>query len=537
LKRALRAEKHGKALLPWLKDLETRLAPFTQAIKRARDLRTLIDCHIAAAEALAATAEDEGAVRLWAGEAGEALATVLAELREASGDGALALGGAARARYPALFTTLFGGQVVRPRYGRHPRLAIWGPLEARLQHTDLVILGGLNEGTWPSEVDPGPWLSRPMRADFGLPPPERRIGLAAHDFAQAFCAPEVVLTRATRIDGTPTVPSRWLLRLDAVLETFDPKPSLARDEAAWLGWAQALDQPKTAIPSAPPAPCPPRAARPRKLPVTAIETWMRDPYDLYARRILKLKALDPLDADPGAAELGILVHRALEIYIRDHPGGPPADAEAVLLACGRKAFEDEATPPGVRALWWPRFERIAAWLAARDSNGTGGKRFAEVKGELTLDLPSGGFTLTATADRIDLGSDGALRILDYKTGSVPSGKEVEFGFAPQLPLEAAIAAAGGFAGVPRAPVAALEYWRLTGAEPPGEIKPVRDDPQARAESALEGLRALIERFDDPATPYLARPRPKWMGRYSDYTHLARAPEWASGEDGDDGGGA
>ena len=534
LRRALGAQEGAKPLLAWLKGLEARLAPFGRALERARDLTQVLDAHIAVAEALAATDGETGAERLWAGEAGEALAEFLAELREALGTGeSLALGGpATRARYPALLSALLAGRVVRPRYGRHPRLAIWGPLEARLQHADLVILGGLNEGTWPAEAEPGPWLSRPMRAAFGLPAPERRIGLAAHDFAQAFCAPQVVLTRATRVEGTPSVPSRWLLRLEAVLASLETRPDLGGAADARLGWLEALDRPSEWLTPAPPAPRPPHDARPRDLPVTAVETWMRDPYDLYARRILELKALEPLDADPGAAELGILVHRALEAYVRAHAGGPPEDPEAALLACGRAVFEAEATPPGVRAFWWPRFARIAAWIAERERAGTPAarRRFSEVEGSLELAAPGGKFTLRAKADRIDLTPEGTLAVLDYKTGAPPTAKAIDLGFAPQLPLEAAIAEAGGFPKVPLAPVTRLEFWRLSGAEPAGEIRPVKGDPAVRAAAALDGLEALVARFDDPETPYLARPRPKWAGRFSDYDHLARVQEWAAAED-------
>ena len=119
--------------------------------------------------------------------------------------------------YPALFEALSAHAVVRPAYGRHPRLAIWGLVEARLQQADLIVLGGLNEGTWPGAVPADPWMSRQMRAEFGIPLRERAVGIAAHDFAQALGASEVALTRAARREGAPTVPSRWLLRLDAVL--------------------------------------------------------------------------------------------------------------------------------------------------------------------------------------------------------------------------------------------------------------------------------------------------------------------------------
>jgi ATP-dependent helicase/nuclease subunit B len=222
----------------------------------------------------------------------------------------------------------------------------------------VVVLGGLNEGTWPAEADPGPWFSRPMRRDFGLPAPERRIGLAAHDFAQAFAAPELYLTRATRVEGTPTVPSRWLLRIEALLGVLGLKEALFEAGPDWAAWAEALDRPARQVEMAPPEPRPPLAARPRKLSVTRIETWMRDPYGLYARHVLGLKALDPIDADPGAAERGILIHRALERYLAAYPEDLPEDPVAALVAEGEAAFEAVRAKPGV-------------WGSPRRSGGTG----------------------------------------------------------------------------------------------------------------------------------------------------------------------
>jgi ATP-dependent helicase/nuclease subunit B len=540
LKSALRAaarDKHrrkedrkaARELAGWLKGLEALAKPFTRALARAKTLRELLDAHIGFAEALAATPEESGPARLWAGEAGTVAANFVAELRAAA-EGIPAVRVAA---YPAFLTTLLGAKAVRPPYGSHPRLAIWGPLEARLQQVDVVVLGGLNEGTWPAEVDPGPWLSRPMRADFGLPPPERRLGLAAHDFAQLMGAPRVYLTRATRIEGAPSVPSRWLLRLDALLGAFGPDVSIATEAPQWLAWAAELDRPGETAPAKAPAPRPPLEARPRGLSVTRIETWMRDPYDLYAERILKLTALEVIDGDPGAAELGTLVHEALEAFVEKYPGDLPDDPEAALIEIGRRVFAPDKVKPGVRAFWWPRFRRIARWFAAEELGYRGelAGSHGELRGILEIPAPGGAFKLTATADRIDRLVDGSLAIIDYKTGGPPSAKEIKLGFAPQLPLEAAIARAGGFDGLAAGPVARLEYWRVSGGEPPGERKPLKIDADAEATAALDGLRDLIAKYDDADTPYPARPRAEWARRFSDYRHLARIKEWgAGGED-------
>ena len=246
--------------------------------------------------------------------------------------------------------------------------------------------------------------------------------------------------------------------------------------------------------------------------------------------MLGLEALDPIDADPGAAERGTLVHMALEAYLRAHPAKPPADPEAALIAEGRRIFEAVRAKPGIWAFWWPRFLRIARWFAATDQRRRAESRLAapEVRGELRFEGPAGGFRLTARADRIERLSDGRLAIFDYKTGALPKQRELELGFAPQLPLEAAIARAGGFRDMPAAELAELAFWRLSGGEPPGEIITTKADPMELAEAALEGLRRLVDCYDDPQSAYHAVPRPDWAPRFSDYAHLARIKEWSAG---------
>ena len=515
------------ARFAWFARLCERARPFAEALAGDTPLAEIAAAHAAFAEALAASAEESGAARLWRGEAGEAAAALFAEIIEAA-DGIAALAGT---HYPATLDVLLGASVVRPRYGGHPRLHIWGPLEARLQRPDVIILGGLNEASWPPEPAADPWLSRPMRAALGLPAPERRIGLAAHDFLHCASAPRALMTRAAKAEGAPTVPSRWLARIEALLGAAERAGGLA--ESALLGWARGLDHVVEAHPLAPPEPRPPLSARPRRLSVTQIETWMRDPYAIYARHILNLAALDPVDADPGAADRGTLVHEALERFVAAHPERLPADAEGRLIAIGREVFAPLIERPEVAAFWCPRFRRIAGWFLARERERRAGLDHvdSEVTGDLAVAAPAGDFLLRARADRIERRPDG-LVIIDYKTGQVPSRKDVAAGLAPQLPLEAAIAAAGGFTGVPPGVVEELAFWRMTGGEPVGEIVTLKE-PEGLAAAALEGLETLVAAFDDAATPYHAEPDPGARPRFSDYAHLARIKEWADRDDGND----
>jgi len=529
LESAVRRDPELQALIPWLQGIARTCGPYLDlAARRNVALDDLIRAHLTLAEELAASDSEAGAARLWQGDAGEAAASFFAELLAAAKDHEPIAG----PEYPALLDALMAAERVRPRYGRHPRLFIWGPLEARLQQVDLMILGGLNEGVWPMTPAPDPWMSRPMREAFGLPPAERRIGLSAHDFQQACGAARVVLTRARKVDGTPSVPSRWLTRIDALMKAAGQDPA-SLQAPHWLGWAAAWDRPEgPARPLPRPAPTPPVALRPRKLSVTEIETWKRDPYAIYARHLLKLRPMEPIDAAAEAAERGTIVHAALDAFIRAYPDRLPADAHEQLIRCGRDAFGAWLDRPAVWAFWWPRFERIATWFLEQRAKELPAilESLTELKGSLEIDAEGFAFTLTAKADRIDRLRAGGTAIIDYKTGALPSAKMVKQGYAPQLPLEAAMAAAGSFADLGLAPAARLDYWRLSGGEPPGEIVTAGGngaDPLQLAEEALAGLRRLIADFANPATPYLSEPHPAYAPHYSDYAHLARIAEWSA----------
>lgn len=528
--------EYSRDVSAWVAILKSCCGAFATAMRQDSlkqgvvPVSTLLNAHMEAAEALATTPDTAGPLRLWAEDAGEATAAFIAELAQCADS----LPPISPRAYPAILEALMEDRVARPRYSKHPRLHILGPLEARLQHFDVLILGGLNEGTWPAAAPADPWMSRPMRKAFGLQMQERRIGQAAHDITQALCAPRVVLTRARKVEGTPTVPSRWLMRLERVIEATGLSQAFRGQAGDWLSWGRELTQPRAFEAGQPPAPRPPRAARPRKLSVTQIEAWMRDPYSVYARHILKLKALDPLEQSAGAADYGTLIHKALEKFVKAHPSGPlPGNALELLSTIGRAEFDAHALRPGVLAFWWPRFERIAAWFI--DTEGLRraalAQSFAEVTGKMILPAPGGSFELVATADRIDRGKDGRFTIIDYKTGTAARDSEVIAGFAPQLPLEAAILADGGFVGIPAGAVEVLSFWHLHGRGDGGDTKPIKLDAAKLAEAALKGLTELIAKFDDPATPYEARPNPDHAPKYSDFAHLARVKEW-SADDGD-----
>ncbi|WP_226574454.1 PD-(D/E)XK nuclease family protein [Acuticoccus sediminis] len=425
------------------------------------------------------------------------------------------------ADWPATFEALLDGIVVRAR-PLDDAVRILGPLEARLQSFDHAVLGGLNEGTWPASPDPGPWMSRGMMGAFGIDLPERRIGLSAHDFFTAAHQPRVTLTRARKAAGEPTVASRWWQRLAAFAgEAAD----LARARGAELtAWAAMLEQ-RPATPGAPrPFPKPPVAVRPTSFSVTEIARLVRDPYAIYARHVLGLDPLDPLDQEPGAGDRGELFHEVLARFIGNGDHRQP-DAEARFSAIVDAALRELAFAPEAQALWGARLRYLAPFVIAaeRERADRADRSLVEVKARTDL---AGGPTLRGRIDRIDLGAAGA-EIIDYKTGSPPTGKQVQTFLEPQLPLEAVLLRAGAVEGAPAdLPLTGLAYVAIGAGRNPVRWSGVAgDDAAALADEARGRLIALHTLYQSEEQGYLSRARPMRESDVGDYDHLARTAEW------------
>ncbi len=486
-------------------------------------------------EVLAAGPEG-GLGDLWAGLGGEAAAGLLSALMTES-EGLPAMTASA---FAELLDSLMARETVRPGGASHPRLKILGVLEARLVRADHLILAGLEEGVWPPAAPVDPFLSRPMRKTLGLPPPERRVGLSAHDFAQAASAPRVSLIHSERRGGAPAVKSRWLWRLETLARGAEVdlpgRPDL-------IAAARGLDAPAGFEPARRPKPTPPLGVRPRRMPVTGVERWIRDPYAVYAREILRLRVLDRPDEPVEALARGTAIHAAFERFSREHPDALPDEAEAVFAAMLGEALRQAGVPEGRMARELALAANAAPWVVAFERRRRPGARLViEQSGRMTLEAPGGPFILTAKADRIEargLTAD----ILDYKTGAAPSPKQVKAGLSPQLTLTAAIVAAGGFEALGRMAPGALVYVRVSGGRVPGREEHRADQAESGvlAAAALEGLRKRIDLFDQAETGYQSWAMPQFIGRYAgDYDHLARLWEWhviGEADSGGDAGGA
>ena len=482
----------------------------------------------ALAEFWARGAEGSASGALWDASAGEAALALIEQLARNADAG----GPQGANDFLGVLDTLLAAGQVRESGSTHPDIMIWGTLEARAQGADLVILGGLNEGTWPATPAPDPWFNRKMRLDAGLLLPERQIGLSAHDFQQAIGAPEVVLSRALRSAEAQTVPSRWLNRLVNLISGLPVQSgdtALAGMRARgriWLEQARRFEADVSRVPDAcarrnpRPAPAPPRHARPKELPVTRGETLVRDPYAIYAERLLNLRVLRPLAPEADARQRGTILHRIPEEYIRHHPPGTPPALDS-FLAIAETILAEECAWPAIRAHWFARLERVApgfvAWNAALDGQPV----LRERRGALTIGTPP--FTLTGQPDRIDRGPDGRLRLYDYKTGSLPSKAQMPH-FNKQLLLLSIMASEDAF-GLGPADVA--EAWFI-GLGSSFKSQDVAVTPDELGKHRAEFLR-LIEQYRRPEQGFTAQRAVDFERHTRDYDALSRRGEWAPGD--------
>lgn len=502
----------------------------------ARDTITVI-------EDVARDAET-GLADLWSGEAGEMLAALFSDMLESQ-----APLEATGAEWADIVAALLAGETVKPRLTAHPRIFIWGTLEARLQEVDTLVLAGLNEGSWPSAAANDAFLSRVMKMEIGLEPPERRIGLAAHDFQMAMGAPHVVLSRASRADKAPTIASRWLQRLLVVAGDKAANAMRSRGRT-YIERAEEMDLRPSRPLARRPEPRPPADAQPKRYSFSEVKTLRRDPYAVYARRVLRLDPLDPLIRDPGVMERGTLYHAILERFVAETDDFGAPEADRLLKRIADELFRSERLPHHVEVMWRPRFDAVARlfleWERHRDAEVAA--RHTEVRARMTVGTT--GVTLSGMADRIDLLKDGGAEIIDYKSGGTPSRKQARAMLDPQLSLEAAALQAGGFPTLGAMEPVSLKYIRLKGGdvlsvdalEGADRVNGKQDDDSFKSAAdlgseAIMRLAGLIELLASRRRGFASRLIPLSAREFGgDYDHLARVAEWSSADESENGEG-
>jgi ATP-dependent helicase/nuclease subunit B len=504
--------------------LEVNLKPIISlsiSVNPAEALHALI----MTSENLCASATEAGASRLWRDEAGAALSELLESILPAVED----LPDIALPELCPFLDSILAEHVVRrPRTkDGHPRVAIWGIQEASLQTVDVVVLGGLVEGVWPDTADPGPWMSRPMRKKAGLASAERKIGNAANDFFSLCCqTPVIVFAAAKRRGRAPTVPARWLTRLDALLNGRQMR--LATHEAA--SWAAQIDHAKDRLLRPKPTPRPPAIFRPTKFSITDIATLINDPYAIYLTKILRFQKLKDLDEESDSGLFGNIVHAGLATFFSAEPDIRSKQATEQLILALRRAMRAERPRAGLENWWDARLQRIAKWVIVsererRDKYGDPASLALERRGILSI---ADKFTLIGRADRIERRTDKSIMIMDYKTGTAPDAKTLRSGTAPQLPLEAMMAEAGAFGESFTGQVTELAVWKLAGGRIEGKDIVLAQNPedlQSIICQAAEKLPVLLDKFANPRIPYLARPHPDRSIGLDIFQGISRISEW------------
>ncbi|AWM27051.1 exonuclease RecB [Sinorhizobium fredii USDA 205] len=525
--------------------ISTAVEPLTSTIAGGSEggrhhsmVLTLADWAERTGRALEAVAIDErGSLGgLWGSEAGETLATLLRGIIET--DGQMEADGR---QWCDIVEALAASEAVKPRSMRHPRVFIFGALESRLQSVDLVVLGGMNEGTWPGQTSNDPFLSRTMKSGIGLEPPERRIGQLAHDFQMACGTRRLILSRSMRQGSAPTVASRWLQRLQALGgKTLTER--LKANGADYLHWMRILDEGERQPLSERPQPKPPAELQPRKYSFSEVTRLRRDPYAIYARRILRLEPIDSFNRDPGAAERGLLYHRIVDRFVKGGFDPASRDGEEAMVWLIREAFDEEKLPAHIDTIWRPRFEAVARTFLSWEQERRHGivRSFTEVPAG--MDIGVADIRLTGIADRLDRLTDGTVDIIDYKTGSSPSAREARALLDPQLALEAAALKAGAFGAIGPARPHALHYVRLkpgsrfvvdTVNNENSKSKETKSADQLAEESFAE-LRKLLAALTSGKYGFASRLIVQKERDYGgEYDHLARVAEWATADGEDD----
>jgi len=504
--RKKKSEKYPQ-LVEWGEKIKEKIRPLANLMEQKQvDLKELIKVHLATAQNLADSEEKFGAKILWKGEAGKLASSFFADLLEYCGT----LEKIDPQEYADFVDNLMSSIVVRRQYGTHPRVKIMGPMEARLNNFNTVIVAGANEGVWPPSSEADPWMSRPMKKDFGLPLPEKKVGIFAFDFANLLCQDNVYITRSMSVDNVETNKSRWLLRLETVVFANGTKIEELYEDKYYL-WAKEIERTDKIIQIKEPNPCPPLDLRPKRFSATALQTLIDNPYAVFAKYVLNLYPLDAIGEEADARDYGILIHKIIEEFNNKYSAGLPQNAEDIYIELGKKIFSQCGYEQKHLIFWWAKFVKTVKWILKRESKQRIGIRriFSENSGKMQLNLSNGNVAITAKADRIDEYIDGSLSVIDYKTGSsIPTKTAVESFKAVQLVAEGIIAAHGGYEKISGKEVKDIKYWQLLGKNM--EIR--RDNMGDFLSDGLIAIEKLLEEYNNDVKPYNVKSKPKNLGK-------------------------
>jgi ATP-dependent helicase/nuclease subunit B len=493
-------------------------------------LEKLVQNHLQLAEKLAGSVENDGADILWhSEESGEKVRELFyGELLLQS----KYFGNSNIADYEYILNFLISERSYSDDYSLYPAVNITSVQEAQLINYDLVIIANLNDGANPMNTPPDPWMSRKMRIDLGLPPRETEIGKSYFNLIQLVAQKKVLLTRSRNVDGTPSIKSRFLQRLETMLHCNGL--GLATNEAIVRGFQKYHSfeyNLENNIYKVRPQPKPPVNLRPRNLSATNIDLLNLNPYDIYVKKILALKKTNPLEKENIHARVGIILHSIFERYSRDYEKYRRSGSGALALLVKDTLDHSFANDQLLTELYYDRVLETTRYFIELDERSRKENYSITLEDWNECDLGAGkNFFLSARIDRMEK-LNNSMRIIDYKTGTAPSKTDIICGWRLQLPVEALILSKSR----PGIDIESLQYWLVK--QKNCKVTEINDGEKMRGTNNIILIRELVKKteefvmklvdlFDNEFTGYTATNR---NSHYSDFNHLSRLEEWLYGE--------
>ncbi len=252
------------------------------------------------------------------------------------------------------------------------------------------------------------------------------------------------------------------------------------------------------------------------LSVTNIELLVRNPYSFYAKTILNLKRKETIGQDPKISEFGVFIHKILEQYSKKYDELHENKVQSIL-DISHDILHSTNWPSYTQKIWQTKFSSIAEPFVIFDEERRKFRKYIypECSGELSLTIAGQDLKIVAVADRIEVDGQGRAVIVDYKTGVLPTKKDIENGLSPQLIIEALILEGGGF-GVKVHNVEEVVYVKFSSSPPYLQTTTIELSKEV-LNKHKQGMLNLLEY-------YITNKNFSYnldLLTYNDYAHLAR----------------
>jgi ATP-dependent helicase/nuclease subunit B len=377
---------------------------------------------------------------------------------------------------------------------------ILSPIEARLLNFDLIIVSSLNENDFP-QIDNHGWIGAKIKKDLGVNKTLKKIGQNGFDFCNYLSNKKIILTHSKYRLGQHNVESPFITKLKTLCKILN----LNIDKSQF--YQRKINENLHFIPQylAPSFGNPSENYRPKNYYITDISHLISNPYFIYVKKVLKIEELKKIDYEPSYAEFGSFIHKALEDYIKN-----PTNINF------EEIFEKYFLSKQAKLIWYPKFLKIFENFCEDNQEFIDDENILEES--IKIDLEN--IKISGKVDRILIDNEKNIKIIDYKTGQVPTKKDVICGLEPQLTVYALILSETLFKN---SKIKELNYWKLTRTDGSKIIKIFNNEDEI-SEAILatkNGLKIIFDYFSNPQNKFFAT-----KNEEDDYIqNLSRIKEW------------